>query len=732
MTTEEILSLLENVKQVGNNEWCANCPSCGDTKRHLYISHNEKMTVFDCKKGCSWENVLSALKIEKKDIYFKQHKEERWTLLRTHEYISDNGNKLAVKTIYRKPDGSKTATWQRYEGNTLVKGLNGLKMPLYHIHNLTDKTKPVFIVEGEKDVETLEHLGYIATTSPNGAGSHWKNRFNEHFKDYDIVILADNDEVGLKYAIEIADNLLDVAKSVKLVPTKALYEPLKDKGDISDIVLEVRPERAIELLQGILNSDSYLYTQRSKPKNKTKEKESDLLYLDDTGNADLFVSLFGEKVRYNYVRAKWLVYQDTHWTFVNDDNYIGHLVDKTLEHMEKNILPTYENTQNRDEYLKHLKKTRSLKGRESMLKISRHKLSIEPTDIDSNGYLFNVKNGTLDLKKCVLSPHKAENYITNIANVYFDKNAQCPLWKKVIADAMCNDQKLIDYLQRVLGYCLLGYNPEECLFIFYGNTTRNGKSTILETLNYLMGRGYAVSVAPTTLVEKNIQGANPELLAIKGARLLSCGELRADSMLNDTLLKMITGNDTITARALYGDVEMFKCGAKLIANTNGLPPLRNNDMTKSGRIHIIPFNRHFEEHERIKDLKERLREPQELSGILNWLLEGYKAYLKKGLTPPPIVLDAVNEYQHDNDKIQLFFEECLHQADGENTPVSKMYPTYKYWCECSGYKPLGKYQFIEKMKERPEYQAKARCKSYNNIPYDNVIIGYSINYNWQQ
>jgi putative DNA primase/helicase len=154
-------------------------------------------------------------------------------------------------------------------------------------------------------------------------------------------------------------------------------------------------------------------------------------------------------------------------------------------------------------------------------------------------------------------------------------------------------------------------------------------------------------------------------------------------------------------------------------------------MTKSGRIHIIPFNRHFEEHERIKDLKERLREPQELSGILNWLLEGYKAYLKEGLTPPPIVTNAVSEYQHNNDKIQIFFEECLHQSDGDNTPVSKIYPTYKYWCECSGYKPLGKQQFVEKMKERSEYQPIARCKNYGNAPFHNVIIGYLINIHWQ-
>lgn len=87
-------------------------------------------------------------------------------------------------------------------------------MPLYHVYNITDNTKPIFIVEGEKDVETIEKLGYIATTSPNGAGSHWRKDFNEYFKNYNVIILADNDEIGLKYATEVANNLLNVAKTI--------------------------------------------------------------------------------------------------------------------------------------------------------------------------------------------------------------------------------------------------------------------------------------------------------------------------------------------------------------------------------------------------------------------------------------------------------------------------------------------------------------------------------------
>ncbi|MDE5618904.1 MAG: hypothetical protein K2I80_00045, partial [Ruminococcus sp.] len=140
--------------------------------------------------------------------------------------------------------------------------LNGLQMPLYHVYNLTDNTKPVFIVEGEKDVETMENLGYIATTSPNGAGSKWKESYTECIKDFDVIILADNDEVGLKHAINIAENIIQTARSVKLVPSQALYEPLQPKGDISDIVECIGSVKAVQLIENVLNGSEYIFTSK--------------------------------------------------------------------------------------------------------------------------------------------------------------------------------------------------------------------------------------------------------------------------------------------------------------------------------------------------------------------------------------------------------------------------------------------------------------------------------------
>ena len=228
-------------------------------------------------------------------------KSEPWVQLRSHVYQNMNHENIAIKTIYRKPDGSKTAMWQRYEGRTLIKGLNGLQLPLYHVYNITDNTKPVFIVEGEKDVETMEKLGYIATTSPNGAGSHWKKDYTEYLKGFDVVILADNDEVGLKYATNIAENLIQTARSVKLVPSQSLYTFLQPKGDISDIVDSIGFKKAIKLIEKVLNGNEYIFTSKpsSEPQQTNKRKKKP--EFDDFSLFEDFMLRHGYSIQYNQI-----------------------------------------------------------------------------------------------------------------------------------------------------------------------------------------------------------------------------------------------------------------------------------------------------------------------------------------------------------------------------------------------------------------------------------------------
>ena len=744
MLISEILSYLENVKVVSENLFRANCPACNDTKGHLYISEEKGKILTDCKRGCSFSAIVQASGLKATDFFNDddnkrtQNSKPRWNLLRTHNYTDSAGNIIAKKEIYDKGNGEKSAVWHRFEGGKFIKGLQGKKMPLYHLHKFINakKSVPLYIVEGEKDVETMERMGLIATTSPNGAGSKWSKAHNKYLSGWNVIILADNDEAGKKHAQQTAETICRDVKALKLIPSAAVYPALKKKGDISDIAIEIGIENTRNLLietqkkTPVYNADSVVGSLIAE---EQAEKVNFYMW-DDTGNAEMFVDLNGENIRYNYVRKKWLVYDGKKWAFSFEDKEIGFFVDKTLKHMTDVILKSMEKANNEnkdgyelhdtDGYKKHIKATRSNKGRNNMLDIARHHVAVTPQQLDENDLLFNCQNGTLNLETLEFQPHNRLDYITRISSVEYNPTARSPLFEKFISDIMQNDAELIEYLQKVLGYCLTGLTREECFFIFYGLTTRNGKSTLLETFSYLLGDtdGYSVSVAPSTLIERNAGGASPEILHIKGARLMRCGELKAEAMLDDTFIKSITGNDMITARALYGECEEFRCKAKLIANTNGLPPTKNNDLFKSGRVFVVPFSRHFTEEEQDKDLKRKFRQPENLSGILNFCIEGLKKYYQDGLKPPPAVVKATEEYQQDNDKIKQFFDDCMIQ-DGTNTPVSEIYPVYKLWCTENGYKTEGKRVFMNKMRENPYFANKAKVRG---IPFCNVIKAHSV------
>lgn len=197
---------------------------------------------------------------------------------------------------------------------------------------------------------------------------------------------------------------------------------------------------------------------------------------------------------------------------------------------------------------------------------------------------------------------------------------------------MCNDTNMVEFLQRVCEYCLYPTNREECFFIFFGATTRNGKSTLLESIKNVLG-DYSKAVSSATLSEKPTgKEANPEIISLIRTKLITCGEFNSEMLLNDTLLKAWIGNDTISARNLFdNNVLNFHLDGKLYANCNELPPMKNDDLLNSNRITVIPFDRHFQEHEQNKDLKRLFATPEYKVVILAWLIEGYKNYLRLGI-----------------------------------------------------------------------------------------------------
>lgn len=216
------------------------------------------------------------------------------------------------------------------------------------------------------------------------------------------------------------------------------------------------------------------------------------------------------------------------------------------------------------------------------------------------------------------------------------------------------DAELGTYLQKALGYALSGDTSEECFFVLYGPKSRNGKSTLMETIMHIMG-DYGKSVQPETIGKRHTSGSSPneDIARLVGARLVNIAEPDKQLVLSVATVKTLTGNDTITARFLHENSFAFKPQFKMFVNTNHLPRATDNTIFASGRVKVIPFERHFSPTEQDKTLKITLTKPQHLSGILNWLIQGYNLFQAQRLVPPPVVEQATAEYRQDNVCLQV-------------------------------------------------------------------------------
>ena len=225
------------VTHVGGQEFKALCPKHDDHNPSLFI--NLEKEVFNCQ-GCGWSGKIWDDKKHGKPDDEEPDKESdqdpSGEILATYDYRNAHGDLLfqTVK-LSAPPPKNKTFRQRRSDGNGgWIWNLNETVRVLYRLHELLTGQDPVFICEGEKDVDNLRTLGLTATTNPMGAGK-WNIIYNPCLAGRDVIILPDNDEPGKKHSTQVAQSLLGTAKSVKVLTLPDLPE----KGDVSDFLTKL-------------------------------------------------------------------------------------------------------------------------------------------------------------------------------------------------------------------------------------------------------------------------------------------------------------------------------------------------------------------------------------------------------------------------------------------------------------------------------------------------------------
>lgn len=139
-------------------------------------------------------------------------------LVKTYPYTDENGKLLYEVCRYEPgPDGQrKTFKQRRPNGNDWTWGLGDVRRPLYHLPEV-HYNDPIWWVEGEKDVESMEAEGFYATTASGGAKAGWRDEWGEALKGKHVFIVPDNDEPGRARALEIQARLYKQARRAVVV-----------------------------------------------------------------------------------------------------------------------------------------------------------------------------------------------------------------------------------------------------------------------------------------------------------------------------------------------------------------------------------------------------------------------------------------------------------------------------------------------------------------------------------
>ncbi len=447
--------------------------------------------------------------------------------------------------------------------------------------------------------------------------------------------------------------------------------------------------------------------------------------MTDKGNAELYAAMFGDVSRYNPTKREYMFYDGIRWALDLESMKAKNNAKRLADALRVYAATCSGDDKQLKDYINFALKLMTSRTREVMVKDARDLNYFRSEELDADDYLLNCQNGVLDLSGDAprFIEHDAELLLSKVCNAEYDAAAACPLWEKSLTEIMEDDGEKIEYLQKLLGMALTGCNREEELYFFFGSTSRNGKSTIAETILYLLG-DYGATISPESLAakSKDSRTASPDLAKLQGVRLVVASEPPKRMLFDVSLVKTLTGRDSITARNLYESEISFIPKFQLLINTNYLPLISDDTIFKSERIRVVDFNRHFSPAEQNKNLKDQLRE--EMSGILNWMIGGWYEYQREGIEPPESIRAATDEYRKDSDKVGRFISDCLVESDG-NIPAKDVYAEYVKWCDDAGHYAEGRNNFYTELKSRGIFRASV---TMDGKTVRNVVTGYDIDF----
>ena len=668
-----VLDRLDNVRETGPGQYQASCPHHEDRNPSLSVSEGDTQpVVFNCHAGCDRDHILAELGLQWSDLCdgdvvteadFEQAPWKHGEKVATYHYRDESGEKVYRVERYERPEHGWKSFRPYLPGNKRA-GLGKQRRVLYRLPSVIEHARDggvLFVVEGEKDVHTLENHGFTATTS--GSSDTWKDRFSEWVSGAKVVVIPDNDESGRDYAKDVARSCRQTAEWVRVLH----LEDVPSGGDVTDWF--ARGHERDELADAVEETENWTPNMGARGDGVAGE-----VGIEATGGPwDKVRALYeaDKKAEGRLKAAKTAVRElafathrasGTLYAFDEDEKVLQKGGDSALGELLLGELGIHHS---RHEHKEIRAKVKALTYRDEI----------------GGGKFIPVANGDLELQGPDHKPHLKEvdpqRAPLHRAPAVWDSEAKCPLWEDHLR-ANVPDPDERDTLQEYAGYTLMHWRLPFHKALFLVGPTASGKSTTLNVLRDLFAE--VASVEPQHLVDSRF---GP--IELEGAWANIRSDINSALLKNIGRFKEMVAGEPMYAERKYQQGYEFTPTAKHLYAANRLPEVAIDDDAFYRRILIVSFPRTIPRKDREPRMDEALRD--ELDGVLRWAVTGLQRVLENGgFTHDLSPQETRRRWEEHGSSIGRFKAACLNvTGDSDDLePKGDLFSAYTDFCRRNG------------------------------------------------
>jgi len=311
----------------------------------------------------------------------------------------------------------------------------------------------------------------------------------------------------------------------------------------------------------------------------------------------------------------------------------------------------------------------------------------KPVDMNPDPLVLNCPNGVVDLRTGEHRHHELKDYLTVTTGTWFDANADYSEWEKVVRQMFGNNDAMYEFVHCWIGYSITGLRWDHAIVVLFG-PGNNGKSLLTDTLANAIG-DYACKLHTDFIKETRSDGGNNELFAkatLNGVRFALMSETEHDVGLKSSMIKSLTGDDTVSARQAHQKFKTFKATHKFTLATNNTPNIPQRDNAMFNRLMPVEMKIKYGTPEEVESgyaqfvqdptILGRFSTPTGKSAALLWAVKGAQKYIADGrLKPPPEVVAQRAKHRKNMDYIGAFINDATQYIGKVELEKLEMYST---------------------------------------------------------